>query len=240
MLIEPFNSISTTGITNEAAMTMGTVQVTIPSAPIEFHIVKNTLPVLPDGILGRPYLRQERAQSSFRYNTLVIASKSLASIPFIDVESQKAIKALRLEIKPFARILKIKARNRQHIWIDVSNSEVSEGYLPGLDTPRGLYVSEAAVTTQDSKCNVLAINTTEQDIEFSLSPQEVIPFGFCEFPGENFSDSETKGIPGYDLKELGGSYPDHVKRVIQALHMCNLSPEEKEYVFHWAEDYADI
>ena len=63
---------------------------------------------------------------------------------------------------------------------------------------------------------------------------------FCEFPGQDFSDTETEEIPGYSHEETGGNYPDRVKRVIQALHMSHLSPEEKEYVFHWAEDYADI
>ena len=31
-----------------------------------------------------------------------------------------------------------------------------------------------------------------------------------------------------------------MKRVIQSLHVSHLSPEEKDYVFSWAEDYADI
>ena len=31
-----------------------------------------------------------------------------------------------------------------------------------------------------------------------------------------------------------------MKRVIQSLHVSHLSPEEKDYVFGWAEDYADI
>ena len=70
--------------------------------------------------------------------------------------------------------------------------------------------------------------------------QEVISFDFCEFLGEDFSDSETEEFPKYPRKELGGDYPDRVKRVIRALHMSHLSLEEKEYVFHCAEDYASI
>ena len=240
IIIETLNCIAITGITNELVKMIGTVQVTIFSTPVECHVIENTLPVSPDGTLGRPYLRQEQAQISFRHNTLVTVSNPITPIPFVDAESREASKALRLEIKPFARILRIKARTRQPITIDVSNSEVSEGYLPRLDTPRGLYIGETAATTQNGKCHVLAINTTEREIEFSLSPQEVIPFDFCEFPGEEFSDSETKEFPKYPQEELGGDYPDRVKRVIQALHMSHLSPEEKEYVFHWAEDYADI
>ena len=120
------------------------------------------------------------------------------------------------------------ARTRPLISIDVSNSEVSEGYLQRLDTPRAPYEGEATVSTQGGKCHVLAINTTEQDIEFSLSPQEVIPFDFCEFLGKDFSVTETEEITGYSHEKLGGSYRDRVKRVIQALHMSPLSPGEKE------------
>ena len=133
-------------------------------------------------------------RNSFRYNTLVTVSNPITPIPFVDAESQEASKALKSEIKPFARILKIKARTRQPIAIDVSNSEIHQGYLPRIDTPEGLYIGEAAVTAQDGKCHVLAINTTEQDIEFNVPPQEIIPFDFCRFPGEKFSESETEDL----------------------------------------------
>ena len=57
--------------------------------------------------------------------------------------------------------------------LDFVNSEVSEGYLPKHNTPEELYVGEAAVTTQNGKCHVLTINTTEKEIEFCVPPQEV-------------------------------------------------------------------
>ena len=167
-------------------------------------------------------------------------SNPITPILFIDAESREANKGLESEIKPFARILKIKARTREPIALDVVNSEVSEGYLPNLNTPEGLYVSEAAVTTHNGKCHALAINTTEQDIEFCVPLQEVIPFDFYEFPGDEFSYSEAENLPAYPQKMLGGNYSDHVRRVIQGSHISHLTPDEKEYVFHWAEDYAGI
>ena len=75
----------------------------------------------------------------------------------------------------------------------------------------GLHIGEGAVTASVRKCHVLAINTTKLDIEVSVSPQEIIPFDFCGFPGKESSDPETENLP-----------------------------EEKGYVFGWAEDYADI
>ena len=191
--------------------TIGTVQITIFNVSVEFHVVENTLPISPDGILERPYLRQEQVQISVRHNTLVTVSNPITPIPFVDAEFREPNKGLKSEIKPFARILKIKARTRQPIAVDVINSEVGEGYLPKLNTPEGLYVGEAAVTTQNGKCHVLAINTTEQDLEFCIPPQEVIPFDFCEFPGDEFSDSEAENSPAYPQEELGGNYSDRVR-----------------------------
>ena len=124
--------------------------------------------------------------------------------------------------------------------VDIVNSEVGEGYLPKFNTPDGMHVGEAAITTQNGKCHVLAINTTEQDIEFCIPPQEIIPFDFYESPGDELSDSEAENSPAYPQKKLGGNYSEYVRRVIQGLHISHLTPEEKEYVFHWVEDYAEI
>ena len=157
-------------------------------------------------------------------------SNPITPIPFVDSESQEANKTLKSEIKSFARILKIKARTRQPIAIDVSNSDVRQGYLPRTDAPEGTYIGEAVVTAQDGKCHVLAINTTEQDMELSVPPQEIIPFDFCKFLGEEFSDSETKDLQEYPQEELGGEYSDRVRKVIQSLHVSHLTPEEKDYV----------
>ena len=140
MLIEPLNSILITGITNDPVRTIGNVKINIFKNPVEFHVVDNELPISPDGTLGGPYLRQEQAQISFRHNTLVTVSNPITPIPFVDSESQEANKTLKSEIKSFARILKIKARTRQPIAIDVSDSNVRQGYLPRIETPEDIYI----------------------------------------------------------------------------------------------------
>ena len=55
-------------------------------------------------------------------------------------------------------------------------------------------------------------------------------FRFCEFPGNEFSDSEAENSPAYSQEELGGNYTDRVKRVI-GLHISHLTPEEKKISF---------
>ena len=168
---------------------------------MELHAVENSILISPDGILGRPYLRQEQAQIFFYHNALVTASNPITLIPFIDRESQEARESLKTEIKPFSRILKIRARKTQPIAISVTNPEVAEGYLPKLDTPERLNLGEVAVSTHNGVWHAIAINTTKYDIDIEIAPQEVIPFDFYTFSGEDSSDSEleysTLGIRGY-------------------------------------------
>ena len=149
MIVEFLNSILVTSITNDPVKTIGAVKITILKSPVEFRVVGNELPISLDEILGRPCLREEQVQIAFRHNTLVTVFNPITPIPFVDVESQEANKSLKSGNKPFARILKIKARTTQPIAIDVSNSEIHQGYLPRIDTPEGLYIGEASVTAQD-------------------------------------------------------------------------------------------
>ena len=61
-------------------------------------------------------------------------------------------------------------------------------------------------------------------MELSVQPQEIIPFDFCKFPGEEFSDLETEDLQEYPQEELGGEYSDRVRKVIQSLHVPHLTP----------------
>ncbi|XP_051170602.1 SCAN domain-containing protein 3-like [Leptopilina boulardi] len=55
-----------------------------------FHVVEDDFPIAADGVLGRPYLREERAKLDFFYNMIVTQSKPTDPIPFIDIESKTA------------------------------------------------------------------------------------------------------------------------------------------------------
>ena len=68
------NPIGITGITAEIVDPFGSVNLTILNKLIEFQVIGNDFPISTDGILGRPYLREEQANMSFRHNTLVAIS----------------------------------------------------------------------------------------------------------------------------------------------------------------------
>ena len=120
--LDPKNSVLLAGITNDPVRTIGTLKVPILDTPVEFHVMKNNFPVSSNGILGRLYLRKEQAQLSFRHNTLVTISKPITPILFIDEESRRAKEALKSEIKPFSRLLKIQA-GRDNLYLSTLSTQ---------------------------------------------------------------------------------------------------------------------
>ena len=77
-------------------------------------------------------------------------------------------------------------------------ARTSSNFIP---TQRVSNRFQPAVLSRDVVCHANPINTTGNDIDVEIAPQTVIPFDFCEFPGEEFSDSEpeysTLGSQGY-------------------------------------------
>ena len=98
------------------------------------------------------------------------------------------------------------------------NPEISEGYL-----------GEAGVSTHDIICHAVAINITEKDIDIEVAPQEIIPFDFCEFPGEEFF------VTGFErpMPESQGYLSFHaerLRRVKERLYIIHSNEEEKDYI----------
>ncbi|XP_051161523.1 uncharacterized protein LOC127281712 [Leptopilina boulardi] len=235
LTLDPSKRTEITGITNHTVRTLGTIVLNIANTPVEFHVVRNNFPVSTHGILGRPYLRQEKAQLSFWHNTLVTISNPVTPIPFVDKESLAAKQILKPLIKPFKRVLRIRARTRHPIAIDVRNPNLPQGYLPRINTPPGVYLGDAVVNSENGVCHAVAINTTEEDVDLELTPQELIPFDFCNLEDKESSDSEFDH-PSPPLL----TYAERIKKVKDALFVSHLNSEEKELVFQWADDYADI
>ena len=210
-----------------------------------FFYAQNDFPVTSDGSIGRPYLRQEQAQLSFRHNTMVTKSKPITPIYFIDEESKEAKRNLRSEIKPFSRILKIQARTRQSVPVDVANPELTDGYLPRINILKGLFIGEAVVTVRDGVCHIYTINTTSEDVELEISPQEIISCDTYEFPSDDTSETDFEDLINNIDQELAqqestNSLANRAEKVMKALNLSHLTQEEKDYVCQWVSDFPDI
>ena len=112
------------------------------------------------------------------------------SISFIDNESRVALENTTDYKGPMLGPIQIRGRTRGVISIAVINSEVKEGYLPLIKTT-GVLIGEAAVTNSNGICHVFAINTTDNDLEIEVPPQEIIPFEYYKLPGEDFDEDSA-------------------------------------------------
>ena len=162
------NTSYITGVSLTRIYTLGTTELEIFDKKVLFHVVRPQFPISVEGILGRAYLRQEGSNVSFFYNALITQSRPVDPIPFIDPESINAGIEIQPEIKPVPRILKIRARTRQQIRVPVANPELTEGYMPLLETDPGLLIGNAVVSSKNGHCQVLAINTTQTDMNITV------------------------------------------------------------------------
>lgn len=130
---------------------------------------------------------------------------------------------------PKSRILRISARTRQAIAIDVINSELKEGYLPRLNTKSGVYIGKAAVSENgQGRCHVLAINTLVKNIDIEIEPQELIPFEYHHFH-EDRNDSDS----GNNISI------DRVVEIVKRLRLDHLSDEEMNHIIDLVEEFPD-
>lgn len=220
------NAASITGVTATRAYTLGTCELELMGKMTLFHVVKTNFPITVEGILGRPFLRQEKSNVSFYHNALVTNSRPISPIPFIDPESEKSRKELAPEIKPIPRILRIKARTRQQVSIPLKTGELKEGYLPRIETPAGLFMGDSLVTNRNGSCQIYAINTLEKDITIEIPPQEIEPFEIA-INKQNFDSL---------------NYPDiqaRIRELSEKIDSSHMNPEERSYLNKWISSGYD-
>ena len=104
----------------------------------------------------------------------------------------------------------------------VIHSEIREGYLPLIETTEDVLVGEAAVTNLNGICDVFAINTTDNDLEIELPPQEIIPFEYYNLPGEDFDEASADEDYSPPVNEA--------EEIIKNISLDHLNPEEKDDV----------
>lgn len=71
VLIQTYDTATISGIITDKLQTLGTTDSTIQGNPHEFHVVRSSFPLTCGGILGKDYLRKEKAEITFTHNTLV-------------------------------------------------------------------------------------------------------------------------------------------------------------------------
>lgn len=93
------------------------------------------------------------------------------------------------------------------------------------------------VRNNNGVCYAYAYNTTKNDVEFEVQPQELIPFDYSEFLGTTSEESDAQDCNEHVEENV---LTNQLEKAIQSLHVNHLNESEKEVVLGWAKDFSDI
>ena len=113
---------------------------------------------------------------------------------------------------------------------------MKEGYIPRIDVgDKEIYVGEGIVTSENNKCNIMAINTKDEDVVIEIDPREMIPFEYAtqEFDPDTESEKENNRYP-MNTREA------KIEALKNLIRMNHLNVEEKQSIIDLLHDYSDI
>ena len=126
---------------------LGEIMVEIEGIESAFQIIPEDFSIEQNGILGTSFLGNHRAISQLLGITHHLGN-------------------------PLNSNFKIKLSARSNILtaIPISRTDLNQGYIGKINAAPGIYLGEALVTKNGNFAKCYAINSTNQDIELSLSP----------------------------------------------------------------------
>lgn len=140
------------GITKGKVKTLGSINIIFMGYPLTFHIVPDNFPIAQEGILGSDFLRNTSR---------------------IDFQEKRII--WHGEIIPFVlrETIVVPSRSSTTLCLRVTNSDISEGYIPRLSVGQGVYFGDAVVTNRDGKIYTRIINTNNSDFQVEIPAIEL-------------------------------------------------------------------
>ena len=120
------------------------------------------------------------------------------------------------------------------IALDVTNPDVTEGYLPLIENVEGVFVGRAAVAVRNGQCFVLAINSTELDAKLKIPPQELTPYDV--FDAE--SDRLDKII--FAENNENRKLEDRLTEIKTKIGFDQLGPHRQQRVRSYLESFSNL
>ena len=242
--IHTHDRLRITGITSDHLDSIGASYIDIFGSRAKFYVFKDSFPLSGNGILGLEFLKREKAEISFHHDSIVLDRDPIKPIPFIysvpsvgkpvinvsTVSSNSESLSSSREPQP----LIVRARSRQVIALDVTNPDITEGYLPLIETTRGVFVGRAAVTVLNGQCFVLAINSTEQDVKLKIPPQELTPY--------DVFDEESDGLDKIIFAENNKNrkLEERLTEIKSKIGFDKLGPHRKQRVRSYLESFPHL
>lgn len=144
------------GISSLSVETLGSVLIPLMGKPTLFHVVTNSVGFVQNGILGNQFLQDHAASVNFKDKCLHYDDMR---IPFTEINK-----------------IKIRGRSVTPFYVNVTNPEIVNGYVPLTIPAKGLYYGNAIVTNMNGKAYLPIINTTEIDYKLEIPSVELEGF----------------------------------------------------------------
>ena len=131
----------------------------------------------------------------------------------------------------------IPKRTRSVIKINIINTGISEGYLPRVDVGYDdVYVGEGIVRTSNNACQIMAINTRDEDVSIEVDPREILPFDYATLDYEPGTEDDIPVSADNPITDVKG----RVKRLEEIISTDHLNFEEENSVKQLIRDFPQI
>ncbi|KAJ8666641.1 hypothetical protein QAD02_008303 [Eretmocerus hayati] len=116
--------------------------------------------------------------------------------------------------------IRVAARTKQLCKVRVTEDSGSEGYIPRIPTGPGIFAGECLARNDKEYLKILFINSTEEDVEFTLPPIELEDFE-C-----HISRVRTVQVTSHE----GVNKQKQIVEIIAQLDLTGLNDEEKSSI----------
>ncbi|XP_036148743.1 uncharacterized protein LOC118647611 [Monomorium pharaonis] len=179
------------GISSLPVGTLGSVSIQLMGKPTLFHIVRDSVGFVQDGILGNQFLQDRTASINFKDRYLHYDN---SAIPFSEITSTRITKRT---ISPF--------------FVNVTNPEETSGYIPRTTLTKGLFFGDAIVTNVKGRAYLPIVNTTDTDYKVEIPSLELEDFDLVD-PSNidtcNSSDYKEEESKNHSAQTLGHGADD--------------------------------
>lgn len=213
------------GVTSEAVSTLGTVRIHLgKSGEVnvghKFHVFGAGLDIPYDGLIGRDFLRQHRAQIDYAGKRLRLQGQE---IPLL-VEKEPGVHEFDVQIGPREeKILRLKVDSK------VPLGSEREMIIPKQEIMHGVYVPEALVNVRNGQCIVSVMNLSEDEAQLSnvrLLTEVLEPL------------VRVRQMKGND--DVRAAVGNRASLLRQQLRTEHLNAEEKGAVLEVCAEYGDV
>jgi hypothetical protein len=192
------------------------------SIPFNFQLVSHQLDMEGDGILGKDFLQEMRAQICYRNNTVTFngerfnAKKTLLSKA--QLEKEKGEHAVRT--------ITLQKRSETIVKIPVDTEEYQkEGLLEKCELTDGVFVASSLTTVRDGYVLTSILNTNEQEVKI---PEPKLTLN-------RVPEMSTATRVG-EIQKV----KDRRKEVLSKLRLEHLNEEERNMIENTCSDYQDV